>query len=191
MKQAFLNGKTALANAAMLVHPCTDCPSALTSDVSDVAVGAVLGKFNKGHWQPLAFFSRHLRKAEIKYRAFDRELLGLHLAIRHFRFMLEGRNFTIYTDHKPLVHALAKTTELWSASQQRQISAVSKFTTDIADVTRKNNIVADCLSRSRTINAVSLGIDCTAVARALATSIDVQGYKTAFTCLEITNTRLN
>ena len=108
MKQAFLNGKTALANAAMLVHPCTECPLALTSDASDVAVGAVLEQFNKGHWQPLAFFSRKLRKAEIKYSAFDRELLGVHLAIRHFRFMLEGRNFTIYTDHKPLVHAMAK-----------------------------------------------------------------------------------
>ena len=112
MKQAFLNGKTALANAAMLVHPCTDSPLALTSDTSDVAVGAVLEQFNKGHWEPLAFFSRQLRKAEIKYSAFDRELLGVYLAICHFRFMLEGRNFTIYTDHKPLVHAMAKTTEL-------------------------------------------------------------------------------
>ena len=109
MKQAFLNGKTALANAAMLVHPCTYCPLALTSDASDVAVGAVLEQFNKGHWQPLAFFSRQsLRKAEIKYSAFDRELLGVYLAIRHFRFMLEERNFTIYTDHKPLVNAIQK-----------------------------------------------------------------------------------
>ena len=119
--QAFLNGKTALANAAMLVHPCTDCPLALTSDASDVAVGAVFEQFNKGHWQPLAFFSRQLRKAEIKYSAFDRELLGVYLAIRHFRFMLEGRNFTIYTDHKPLVQAMAKATELWSARQQRSL----------------------------------------------------------------------
>ncbi|KAK3712545.1 hypothetical protein RRG08_002874 [Elysia crispata] len=191
MKQAFLNGKTALANAAMLVHPCTDCPLALTSDASDVAVGAVLEQFNKGHWQPLAFFSRQLRKAEIKYSAFDRELLGVYLAIRHFRFMLEGRNFTIYTDHKPLVHAMAKTTELWSARQQRHLSAISEFSTDIAHVSGKNNIVADCLSRSRTTNAVSLGIDYIAMVRAQAASIDVQAYKTVFTCLEITNTRLN
>ena len=191
MKQAFLNGKTALANAAMLVHPFTDCPLALTSDASDVTVGAVLERFNKGHWQPLAFFSRQLRKAEIKYSAFDRELLGVHLAIRHFLFMLEGRNFTIYTDHKPLVHALAKTTELWSARQQKHLSAISEFSTDIAHVSGKNNIVANCLSRSRTTDAVSLGIDYIAMARAQAASIDVQAYKTAFTCLEITNTRLN
>ena len=109
MKQAFLNGKIALANAEMLVHPCFECPLALTSDASDVVVGAILKQFNMDHWQPLAFFSRQLRKAEIKYSAFDGELLGVFLAFRHFRFMLERRNFTIYIDHKPLVHAMAKT----------------------------------------------------------------------------------
>ena len=118
MKQAFLNGKTTLANAAMLIHPFTDCPLTRTFDASDVAVGAVLKHFNTSLWQPLAFFSRQLPKAEIKYSTFDRELFGVHLAIRNFRFMLEGRNFTIYTGHKPLVHAMAKTTELWSARQQ-------------------------------------------------------------------------
>ena len=95
--------------------------------------------------------------------------------------MLEERNFTIYTDHKPQVHAMAKTTELWSAQQQRHLPAISG----------KNNIIADCLSRSRTTNAASLGIDYTAMARAQAASIDVQVYKTVFTCLKITNTRLN
>ena len=64
MKQAFLNGKTALANAAMLVHPSTDCPLALTSDASDVAVGAVLEQFNKGQltfslFQPTTTKSRN------------------------------------------------------------------------------------------------------------------------------------
>ncbi|KAK3776971.1 hypothetical protein RRG08_022765 [Elysia crispata] len=173
------------------VHPCTDCPVALTSDASDVAVGAVLEQFNKGHWEPLAFFSRQLRKVEVKNKAFDRELLRVYLAIRHFRFMLEERNFTIYTDHKPLVHAMAKTKDLWSARQQRHLSTISEFSTDIAHVSGKNNIVAECLSRSRTTNPVSLGIDYIAMARAQAVSIDVQAYKTAFTCLEITNTRLS
>ena len=46
-------------------------------------------------------------------------------------------------------------------------------------------------SCSRSTKAVSLGIDDIAMARAQAASIDVQAYKTAFTCLEITNTRLN
>ena len=109
MKQAFLNGKTALANAALLFHPCKNCPLILTSDASDLAVSAVLEQFHT--WQLLAFSTRQMRKAGIKYNAFDRGLLGVHLAIYHFLLMFEGRNFIIYTDHKPLVYAMAKATE--------------------------------------------------------------------------------
>ncbi|GFN81501.1 Pol polyprotein [Plakobranchus ocellatus] len=100
MTQAFYASKQALAEATMLVHPCTDYPIALTCDASDMAIGAVLEQYAHGRWEPLAFFSRQLRKPEIKYSTFDRELLGVHLATRHFRYMLEGRQFTIYMDHR-------------------------------------------------------------------------------------------
>ena len=66
MIQAFCASKQALAEATMLVHPCTDCPIALTSDASDVAIGAVLEQVAHGRWEPLAFFSQQLRKPEIK-----------------------------------------------------------------------------------------------------------------------------
>uniref|UniRef100_A0AAV2LK87 Integrase catalytic domain-containing protein n=1 Tax=Knipowitschia caucasica TaxID=637954 RepID=A0AAV2LK87_KNICA len=56
----------------------------------------------EGTWQPLAFFSRQLVPRERKYSTFDRELLAVWLAIRHFRFVLEGREFTVFVDHKPL-----------------------------------------------------------------------------------------
>ena len=78
MIQAFSASKQALAEATMLVHPCTDCPIALTCDASDVAIGAVLEQFAQGRWESLAFFSRQLRKPEIKYSTFDRELLGVY-----------------------------------------------------------------------------------------------------------------
>ncbi|GFR70805.1 transposon Ty3-G Gag-Pol polyprotein [Elysia marginata] len=108
MIQAFSASKQVLAEAAMLVHPCTDCTIALTCDASYVAIGAVLEQYAHGRWEPLAFFSRQLRKPEIKCGNFDRELLGVYLATRHFRYMLEGRQFTVYTDHKPLDHAIPR-----------------------------------------------------------------------------------
>jgi hypothetical protein len=33
------------------------------------------------------------------YSAFDRELLACFQAMRHFRFMLDGRRLTLFTDH--------------------------------------------------------------------------------------------
>ncbi|XP_061887077.1 uncharacterized protein LOC133638459 isoform X5 [Entelurus aequoreus] len=123
--QAFHRAKSELAEAALLAHPVSAAPVALTTDASDVAVGAVVEQRVANVWQPLAFFSRKLRDNERKYSVFDRELLALYLATRHFRFLLEGRSFTAFVDHKPLTFAMSKVTEPWSARQQRHLSAIS------------------------------------------------------------------
>jgi hypothetical protein len=86
----------------------------------------------------------------MRYSAFDRELFACVTGIRHFRYMLEGRPFTIYTDHKPLTFALGKVSELWTAMQLRQLSCVAEFTTDIWHIPGSENIVADTLSRPPT-----------------------------------------
>jgi hypothetical protein len=56
----------------------------------------------------LAFFSHKLSTAETRYSTFDRKLLAAYLAVCHFRFYLEGRPLTLFTDHKPLVTAISK-----------------------------------------------------------------------------------
>lgn len=182
MAAAFDAAKTALANAALLAHPSPTAPVALTTDASDYAVGAVCEQWVGGAWQPLAFFSRKLRDNERKYSAFDRELLGLFLATRHFRFLLEGRRFTAFVDHKPLTFAMAKSSEPWSGRQQRQLSAISEYTTDIQHVAGKDNFVADCLSRAVT-GSVHLGLDYAAMAGDQAADSEVQAYRTAPTAL--------
>merc|ERR1712020_83105 len=103
MVRSFEATKEALANATMLHHPVQGAPTALTSDASDTALGAVLEQKISGTWRPLAFFSRQLRKSERNYATFDRELLGIYLAIKHFCYFVEGRVFTVFTDHKPIV----------------------------------------------------------------------------------------
>ncbi|XP_076055164.1 uncharacterized protein LOC143033557 [Oratosquilla oratoria] len=42
------------------------------------------------------------------YSAFDRELLAIISAVKHFLYLLEERPFTMLTDHKPLTNALDK-----------------------------------------------------------------------------------
>ena len=69
------------------------------------------------------------------------------LGIRHFRFRLEGRLFTLYTDHKPLTHALAKAVEPWMARQSRHLSYLAEFTSDIRHISGVDNVVADTLSK--------------------------------------------
>lgn len=101
----------------MLNHVNTNAPTVLTTDTSAVTVGAVLEKFVNATWQPLGFFSNKLRPPEQKYSTFDRELLSLYLAVRHFRYYIEGRMFIAYTAHKPSTFSFAKVADLWSVRQ--------------------------------------------------------------------------
>ena len=98
----------------MLHHPVPGAKTVLTTDASDIAIGAVLEQQIDKHWQPLAFFSRQLNKAERNYSTIDPKLLGIHSAILHFCYFLEGRDFTVYTDHKAIVAAIKKKFELKS-----------------------------------------------------------------------------
>ena len=73
-----------LAQATLLVHPKPEAPTNIVTDASDVAVGAVLQQLIDGEWCPIAYFLKKLKPAETRYSAFDRELLAVYLAIKHF-----------------------------------------------------------------------------------------------------------
>ncbi len=57
--------------------------------------------------------------AQMKYFAFDREMFACHAGIRYFHFILESRPFTVFTNHKPLTYAVARTSDPWTAQQCR------------------------------------------------------------------------
>ncbi|UYV60238.1 hypothetical protein LAZ67_1000518 [Cordylochernes scorpioides] len=115
--QAFDQCKFQLANAALLHHPFPEAPLCLTVDASDFAVGAALHQQVGNNFQPIAFFSRKLDAAQRKYSAYDRELLAVYLAIKHFRHLLEGRQFPVYTDQKPLTYAFQQNLDKASPRQ--------------------------------------------------------------------------
>src|SRR5690606_5634811 len=128
---SFTRIKEALLSSTLLNHPKPEASLALFTDASDVAAGAVLQQRCQGSWQPLGFFSRKLQGAETRYSAFGRELLAIYLAIKHFRYMVEGRPFTIYTDHKPITFAMKTPLERHSPREARHLDFISSFTSDI------------------------------------------------------------
>ena len=150
--QAFINIKQAIADASLLVHPHPDAATHIMVDASDMAVGAVLQQEIDHHWQPIAFFSKKLTPAETKYSTFDRELLAVYLSIKHFQYFVEGRDFYIFTDHKPLTFAL-QSNHNHSPRQLRHLEFISQFTNDIRHIKGTDNSVADALSRVET-NAI-------------------------------------
>jgi hypothetical protein len=68
-------------------------------------------------------------------------------AIKHFRFMLEGRSFTVFTDHRPLLGALSRRTDPWSGRQQHHLSFIAEFLLTVRHIAGQSNVVVDTLSR--------------------------------------------
>ena len=120
------------------------------TDASNNAVGAVLQQEVDNAWRPIAFFSKTLKPRETRYSTFDRELLAVYLAIKHFRYFIEGRQFHVLTDHKPLVFALQSHSDRYTPRQLRHLDFISQFTSDIRHVSGTDNCVADALSRIET-----------------------------------------
>lgn len=148
---AFENCKAQLKNAAMLAYQMENAPLSIQVDASDFCVGAVLHQFVGGNYQPLGYYSKKLTDAQKKYSAYDRELTAVFQALKYFRFMLEGRQFTIFTDHKPITFAFIQPSEKASPRQLRQLDFISQFSTDIQHIAGKDNFTADLLSRIASI----------------------------------------
>lgn len=151
---AFEQCKEMLANATLLTFPAENAPLRLTTDASDFAMGGVLEQKTQ-FWQPLSFFSRKLSETQRRYSTYDRELLAIYEAIKFFRFMLEGKDFVIRTDHKPLTYAFQQRSSKASPRQHRHLEFIGQFSTRIFHVSGDDNMVADSLSRIEEVIAPS------------------------------------
>jgi hypothetical protein len=76
-----------------------------------------------------------------KYSAHDRELLVMHTAVKRFRHAMKGRNFVIFTDHKPLTYTFNQNLDKCS----RHLDYIGQFSTDIWYIKGLDNNVADAL----------------------------------------------
>ena len=146
-EKAFIASKNAIAQATLLRHPIPGAQLSVWVDASDIAVGGTLNQFFNNNWEPIAFFSMKLNKSQRKWSAYDRELFSIYSAIKKFRHMLEGRNFKIFTDQKPLIFAFKQNPLKCSPRQLRHLDFISQYSTDIMYVPGVKNVVADALSR--------------------------------------------
>lgn len=154
--KSFNDCKKLLKNATLLHYPDPAKQLALFVDASNTSAGAVLQQKSRNEWQPLGFYSEKFIKAVQNYSTFGRELAAMKMAVKHFRHFVEGRNFVIFTDHKPLTNALSSNTDTRLPRELRHLQYVSQFTSDIRHISGKDNFVADLLSR---IMAIETSID--------------------------------
>lgn len=94
--------KTLLTNDPILQYPDFSKEFNLTTDASNVAIGAILSQGPIGSDKPVCYASRTLNESEMNYSTIEKELLAIVWATKYFRPYLFGRKFKVLTDHKPL-----------------------------------------------------------------------------------------
>ena len=105
-------------------------------------------------WQSLCFLTKPLNSAQRKYSAYDRELLAMYTVVKRFRHAVEGGNFSIFTDHKPLTYAFSQNIDECAQRQFCQLDYIGQFTIDIRYIKGLNNNVALSL-----IEAIGKSVD--------------------------------
>jgi len=110
-------------------------------DASGSGFGAVLHQ-NQG---PIAFFSRTVAPQHRKLAAYERELIGLVQAVRHWRPYLWTREFTIRTNHCSLKYLLDQ--RLSTIPQHTWVSKLFGYMFKVEYRPGKQNRAADALSR--------------------------------------------
>ena len=144
-EESFLALKIALEIAPILRLLDFDHQFVVTTDASDVAVGAILQQDVGNGLQPVAFASRKLQQAEVRYSAYERELLGIVWTIGQWKHYFQGPHpIIIHTDHVPLRHLpnqASVNSRIW-----KWLSILQSYNVDIQHIPRKRNL-ADSLSR--------------------------------------------
>lgn len=100
--KSFEKCKTLLTNDPILQYPDFTKEFVLTTDASNVAIGAILSQGPIGSDKPVSYASRTLNDSELNYSTIEKELLAIVWATKYFRPYLFGRKFKVLSDHKPL-----------------------------------------------------------------------------------------
>ena len=101
-QEAFDLLKSKLTTTPVLAFPDASAHFLLDTDASNWGIGAVLSQVIDGDEHVIAYGSRLLTKAELKYCTTRRELLAVVHFVKAYRHYLVGKPFTIRTDHSSL-----------------------------------------------------------------------------------------
>ncbi|XP_075527058.1 uncharacterized protein LOC142559328 [Dermacentor variabilis] len=114
-------------------------------------VGAVLAHHTTdGKEQPIAYASRTLGACERNYAQIDKEGLAVVFGVKRFHQYLAGREFTVITDHKPLLGLFntdKRVPEVVSPRMLRWILCLSAYNYSLQYRRGQENSNADALSR--------------------------------------------
>lgn len=151
-QESFDKIKALLCSEPVLKIFDPDLPISIYTDASIKGVGAVLKQEDEnGNSKPVAFFSKKLNETQKKKKAIYLECLAIKEAVKYWQHWIMGKEFTVYSDHKPLENMNIKSRtdeELGDLTYY-----LSQYTFKVKYNPGKTNQEADCLSRNPVLEA--------------------------------------
>lgn len=140
--------KTFLCTQPVLTIFDPELPIHIYTDASIQGIGAVLKQpqIDSNLEKPVAYFSKKLNEPQKKKKAIYLECLAIKQAVQYWQHWLIGRNFKIFSDHKPLEKMNIKNRtdeELGDLTLY-----LSQYDFELIYNPGKKNVEADCLSRN-------------------------------------------
>nr|GEX40875.1 reverse transcriptase domain-containing protein [Tanacetum cinerariifolium] len=143
--QAFQMLKKKLTEAPILIAPNWDLPFELMCDVSDFAIGAVLGQRHEKYFKPIHYASKTMNDAKTNYTTTEKEMLAVVYAFKKFQSYLIMNKSIVHTDHSILKYLFAKKDA--KARLLRWVLLLQEFDFKVFDTKGAENLAADHLSR--------------------------------------------
>ena len=154
-ESAFKEAKNLFVTAPVLAHYDPDLPLILAADASVYGLGAVLShSFPDRYKWPLAFASCTLSSSEKNHSQVEKEALALMFGISKFHQYIYGRQFTLLTDHQPLLSILGPKQRA-AARMKHWALILSAYTYTIAYRLTKDHANAE--GRSSELRLLELG----------------------------------
>ena len=103
-QEAFQFIKDSLTVVPLLVYPDPNKPYVLYTDASDKCIGSCLvQEGDDGEEKPIYFLSHKLSDSQVRWSTIEKEAFAIFYSLQKLHFYLCNAQFTIKTDHMPLI----------------------------------------------------------------------------------------
>lgn len=107
-QQSFETFKEKLVQAPVLRGPNWSLPFHISSNASDIAIGAALGQEENKQFYAIYLISKNLSPAELNYTVTKKEFLAVIFSINKFRHYITGYEVFVHTDHSAIRYLMNK-----------------------------------------------------------------------------------